>query len=81
LFAYNPLVSRLYPGTLAVSGGAVINLQNVGKFWLIDWEAATEIGGWLATCNEIIEAHEGTIDKYLGDGFFAYWREDTITSP
>jgi adenylate cyclase len=37
---------------------------------------ATLIGGWLATCKEIIEAHEGMIDKYLGDGFFAYWRED-----
>jgi adenylate cyclase len=37
---------------------------------------ATLIGGWVATCKEIIEAHEGVIDKYLGDGFFAYWRED-----
>ena len=37
---------------------------------------ATLIGGWVATCKEIIEAHEGTIDKYLGDGFLAYWRED-----
>ena len=37
---------------------------------------ATLIGGWGATCKEIIEAHEGMIDKYLGDGFFAYWRED-----
>jgi adenylate cyclase len=37
---------------------------------------ATLIGGWVATCKEIIEAHEGMIDKYLGDGFFAYWRED-----
>jgi adenylate cyclase len=34
------------------------------------------IGSWVATCKEIIEAHEGMIDKYLGDGFFAYWRED-----
>src|SRR5262249_48702268 len=34
------------------------------------------IGGWVATCKEIIEAHQGMIDKYLGDGFFAYWRED-----
>ena len=34
------------------------------------------IGGWVATCKEIIEAHEGMIDKYLGDGFFAYWRDD-----
>jgi len=37
---------------------------------------ATLIGGWVSTCKEIIEAHEGMIDKYLGDGFFAYWRED-----
>ncbi len=37
---------------------------------------ATLIGGWVATCKEIIEAHEGMVDKYLGDGFFAYWRDD-----
>lgn len=36
---------------------------------------ATLIGGWVATCKEIIEAQQGMIDKYLGDGFFAYWRE------
>jgi adenylate cyclase len=33
------------------------------------------IGGWVATCKEIIEAQRGMIDKYLGDGFLAYWRE------
>jgi len=37
---------------------------------------AEVIGGWVATCKEIIEAENGMIDKYLGDGFFAYWRED-----
>jgi class 3 adenylate cyclase len=37
---------------------------------------AVLIGGWVATCKEIIESHDGIIDKYLGDGFFAYWRED-----
>src|SRR6266550_3182425 len=36
---------------------------------------ATLIGGWVAVCKEIIEAHEGMIDKYLGDGFLAYWRD------
>src|SRR5207249_3382288 len=36
---------------------------------------ATLIGGWVATCKEIIEAHQGMIDKYLGDGFLAYWRD------
>jgi adenylate cyclase len=37
---------------------------------------ATLIGGWVAACKEIIEAHQGMIDKYLGDGFLAYWRDD-----
>lgn len=37
---------------------------------------ATLIGGWVAACKEIIEAHDGMIDKYLGDGFLAYWRGD-----
>jgi adenylate cyclase len=41
---------------------------------------ATLIGGWVATCKEIIEAHDGMIDKYLGDGFFAYWRGDKGTT-
>jgi len=105
---------------------AIVNVQNVGEFWLIDlgssngtflnkhrvhqpvrlcdldqiiigvpcWllvadienftplsrsltsdKLATLIGGWVATCKEIIEAHEGMIDKYLGDGFLAYWRD------
>jgi adenylate cyclase len=38
------------------------------------------IGGWVAACKEIIEAQGGMIDKYLGDGFFAYWREDENAS-
>jgi adenylate cyclase len=37
---------------------------------------ATLIGGWVATCKEVIDGHGGAIDKYLGDGFFAYWRGD-----
>lgn len=30
-------------------------------------------GRWLATCRALIEASAGMINKYLGDGFFAYW--------
>jgi adenylate cyclase len=41
---------------------------------------ATLIGSWVANCKQIIETHEGTIDKYLGDGFFAYWREGPHTT-
>ncbi|HWX16533.1 MAG TPA: adenylate/guanylate cyclase domain-containing protein [Chthoniobacterales bacterium] len=31
------------------------------------------LGAWIFTCKEIIEKHHGTINKYLGDGFLAYW--------
>jgi adenylate cyclase len=37
---------------------------------------AVMIGGWVATCKEIIESHDGVMDKYLGDGFLAYWRDN-----
>src|SRR5207247_8324573 len=30
-------------------------------------------GRWLAACKQIVEAHNGVINKFLGDGFFAYW--------
>jgi adenylate cyclase len=43
-------------------------------------QLAVLIGGWVAACKEVIEAHEGMIDKYLGDGFFAYWRDDENAS-
>jgi adenylate cyclase len=47
---------------------------------LVSDKLAMLIGGWVAACKEIIEAHEGMIDNYLGDGFFAYWREDENAS-
>jgi adenylate cyclase len=31
------------------------------------------LGTWISTCKEIIEKHSGIINKYLGDGFLAYW--------
>jgi adenylate cyclase len=31
------------------------------------------LGGWLSACKDIIEKHGGEINKYLGDGFLAYW--------
>jgi class 3 adenylate cyclase len=37
-------------------------------------QLAELIGGWVANCKEIIESHQGIIDKYLGDGFLAHWR-------
>lgn len=37
------------------------------------------LGAWLSTCKEIIETHHGSINKYLGDGFLAYWPEPATT--
>jgi adenylate cyclase len=38
------------------------------------------LGRWIFSCNEIIENRQGMINKYLGDGFLAYW-PDAATSP
>jgi len=39
------------------------------------------LGNWLVDCKEIVETHDGTINKYLGDGFLAYWRDDGQAEP
>ena len=36
---------------------------------------ASLLGGWISACKQIIEEHGGSINKYLGDGIFAYWRD------
>ena len=36
-------------------------------------EAPRITGRWLAECKQIIDDHGGSINKFLGDGFFAYW--------
>jgi adenylate cyclase len=36
-------------------------------------EAPRVTGRWLAQCKQIIEENSGAINKYLGDGFLAYW--------
>jgi adenylate cyclase len=38
------------------------------------------LGAWIFTCKEIIENQHGIINKYLGDGFLAYW-PDAATTP
>jgi adenylate cyclase len=37
------------------------------------------LGAWIFNCKEIIENQHGTINKYLGDGFLAYWPEPATT--
>jgi adenylate cyclase len=36
-------------------------------------ELSMMTGRWLAACKEIVDRHGGGINKFLGDGFFAYW--------
>src|SRR5512139_1742769 len=43
-------------------------------------EAPRVTGRWLSACKEIIETHQGTLNKFLGDGFFAYWPDHAGTS-
>src|SRR6266540_3967051 len=38
------------------------------------------LGSWILTCKEIIESRHGIVNKYLGDGFLAYW-PDAATTP
>ena len=33
------------------------------------------LGAWILRCKEIVENQQGIINKYLGDGFLAYWPE------
>jgi len=42
---------------------------------------AALIGHWLARCKEVIEEEGGAINKYLGDGFLAYWPATQLTPP
>src|SRR5207237_10228054 len=37
------------------------------------------LGAWIFNCKEIIENHHGIINKYLGDGFLAYWPNAATT--
>jgi adenylate cyclase len=43
---------------------------------MVSDKLATLIGGWVSSCKEVIEERQGSIDKYLGDGFLAYWQDD-----
>lgn len=40
---------------------------------MADQEIAVLMGRWFSACQDILERHGGIVNKYLGDGFFAYW--------
>jgi pSer/pThr/pTyr-binding forkhead associated (FHA) protein len=37
-------------------------------------------GAWVAECKQTIEEHGGRINQFMGDGFFAYWRDHEGTA-
>lgn len=43
---------------------------------MVSDKLALLVGSWVSGCKEIVEEHHGEIDKYLGDGFLAFWRDD-----
>lgn len=43
-------------------------------------EAPMRTGQWLAECKQLIEECGGSINKFLGDGFFAYWHHRETTA-
>jgi adenylate cyclase len=38
-------------------------------------EVPTLTGRWVAECKQTIEEHGGRINQFMGDGFFAFWRD------
>jgi adenylate cyclase len=56
-------------------------LADIKNFTLLSREMvsgalANLVSLWLATCKKIIEQYRGTINKYLGDGVLAFWRDE-----
>lgn len=41
-------------------------------------DMAMQVGRWMGDCKEIVDSHGGTINKYLGDGFLAFWMVDAV---
>lgn len=50
--------------------GSTRLLQELG-----DDEFAVRTGRWFSACQQVLWQNAGEINKYLGDGFFAYWAD------
>ena len=82
-------VETIDPPTGTFTGATVLSVR-ASKCWLLvaDLENSVQLsqslppdqlpvvtGGWLAECKQTIEECGGTLNKFLGDGFLAFWYE------
>ena len=56
----------------------IVGSTELGKS-LSPEELPVVTGQWLDRCQQIIDENHGAINKFLGDGFFAYWQEREST--
>jgi adenylate cyclase len=83
------------PPTMTTANRTIVAVQS-SPCWLLlaDIEGSTMlsqkrhpealavlIGQWFSRCKEAIEGRAGVINKYLGDGFFAYWPATESATP
>jgi len=43
---------------------------------MLSGDLANLVSDWLGSCKAIIERHRGSVNKYLGDGILAFWRDE-----
>jgi class 3 adenylate cyclase len=41
-------------------------------------ELARQLGSWLLQCSDVVDSTGGCVDKYVGDGFLAYWDRSSV---
>jgi adenylate cyclase len=44
-------------------------------------ELTRKLGAWLRECSDLVERTGGCVDKYVGDGFLAYWEDKPGAAP
>jgi class 3 adenylate cyclase len=44
-------------------------------------ELTRRLGSWLLECSDLVERTGGCVDKYVGDGFLAYWEDKPEAGP
>jgi len=87
-FVFRQKAVTSHPAGEANWNDGTVHDIRVAPCWLLvaDIEGSTELsrsmpvdrlpivtGRWFSECRHAIETNGGTINKYLGDGFFAYW--------